>query len=123
MVTGSADNTVKVWDIRMRRNIYTIPAHNNLVSRAQIDPTGEYMVTSSYDNTLKLWTTTGWQPLKILEGHDMKVMSVDISPNGHWISSTCYDRTFKLWNSQPVNERLVVKEENLLANREYKMEK
>lgn len=77
-----------------------MPAHQNLVSRVKIDPTGEYMVSSSYDNTLKLWTTTGYQPLKILEGHDMKVMSVDISPNGKWISSTCYDRTFKMWTSQ-----------------------
>lgn len=61
MVTGSADNSCKIWDVRMRRCTYTIPAHNNLVSRARIDPKGEYLVTSSYDNTIKLWTTTGWQ--------------------------------------------------------------
>uniref|UniRef100_A0A914PIW5 Uncharacterized protein n=1 Tax=Panagrolaimus davidi TaxID=227884 RepID=A0A914PIW5_9BILA len=32
MATGSADNSSKIWDIRMRRCIYTIPAHESLVS-------------------------------------------------------------------------------------------
>lgn len=55
MVTGSADNTCKVWDIRMRRCVYTIPAHQNLVSRIRLDPVrGEFLVTSSYDTTLKV---------------------------------------------------------------------
>jgi U4/U6 small nuclear ribonucleoprotein PRP4 len=73
MVTGSADNTCKIWDVRMRRQIYTIPAHQNLVSRVKIDPSGEYMVTGSYDNTMKLWTTSGWQPLRVFDSHNMKV--------------------------------------------------
>ena len=32
IATGSADNTVNIWDLRRRKCIYTIPAHNNLVS-------------------------------------------------------------------------------------------
>ena len=73
MVTGSADNTCKIWDVRMRRQIYTMSAHNNLVSRVRIDPSGEYLVTGSYDNTMKLWTCSGWQPLRIFDSHNMKV--------------------------------------------------
>uniref|UniRef100_A0A915M6C7 Uncharacterized protein n=1 Tax=Meloidogyne javanica TaxID=6303 RepID=A0A915M6C7_MELJA len=72
MVTGSADNTCKIWDVRMRRQIYTMSAHNNLVSRVRIDPSGEYLVTGSYDNTMKLWTCSGWQPLRIFDSHNMK---------------------------------------------------
>lgn len=30
--TGSGDNTCKVWDLRRRKCIYTIPSHQNLVS-------------------------------------------------------------------------------------------
>ena len=32
LATGSEDNSVKIWDLRQRMCIYTIPAHNNLVS-------------------------------------------------------------------------------------------
>ena len=99
MLTGSGDNSIKIWDIRMRRCSYTIPAHRNLVSSVRVDPTGEYMLSSSYDCTLKLWTTTGWQPLRVLEGNNMKVMNAAISPNGAWIASACFDHTFKMWTA------------------------
>ena len=32
LATGSEDNTVRVWDIRKRKNVHTVPAHQNLVS-------------------------------------------------------------------------------------------
>jgi len=30
--TGSSENVVKIWDMRRRANIYTIPAHSALVA-------------------------------------------------------------------------------------------
>ena len=32
LATGSSENVVKVWDMRKRTNIYTIPAHSALVA-------------------------------------------------------------------------------------------
>jgi U4/U6 small nuclear ribonucleoprotein PRP4 len=32
LATGSSENVVKVWDMRRRANIYTIPAHSALVA-------------------------------------------------------------------------------------------
>ena len=37
IVTGSADNSVKVWDLRKRNIEYTVPGHTNVVS--QVLPT------------------------------------------------------------------------------------
>ncbi len=63
MVTGSADNSCKVWDIRMRRCVYTIPAHQNLVSRVRLDPVrGDFLLTGSYDTTLKVSPALGSPP-------------------------------------------------------------
>ena len=33
IVTGSADNSVKVWDLRKRNIEYTVPGHTNVVSQ------------------------------------------------------------------------------------------
>ena len=102
IVTGSADNSVKVWDLRKRNIEYTIPGHTNVVSQVRYEKNsgiGNYVLTSSYDCTAKLWATKTWQPLGTLKGHDSRLMGCDISPNGNWIATCSYDRTFKLWSA------------------------
>jgi U4/U6 small nuclear ribonucleoprotein PRP4 len=55
MVTGSEDNTCRVWDIRQRACVYTIPAHTNLISGVKYQPgDGSYIATASYDGTAKV---------------------------------------------------------------------
>jgi U4/U6 small nuclear ribonucleoprotein PRP4 len=98
IATASEDNTCKIWDLRKRSVLYTIPAHTNLISDVKFQRDGgDYLITASYDNTAKLWTNRTWQPLKTLSGHDGKIMSVDISPDNQYIATSSYDRTFKFW--------------------------
>lgn len=57
IATGSEDNTTRIWDLRKRLCIYTIPAHMNLVSSVKYQPVyGHYLITSSYDNTARVNT-------------------------------------------------------------------
>ena len=35
LVSGSEDNTAKIWDLRQRSCLYNIPAHTNLISKAK----------------------------------------------------------------------------------------
>ena len=67
-VTGSADNTIKVWDVRMRQCVYTIPAHTSLVSSVKFQPEhGHYILSSSYDTTLKVICIRVWCPFSIAD--------------------------------------------------------
>lgn len=55
MATGSADNSIKLWDLRMRRCIYTIPAHKSLVSQVRFEHRNAgYLLSGSYDNSIKV---------------------------------------------------------------------
>lgn len=55
LATGSEDNTCRIWDVRKRACLYTIPAHMSLVSGLRYQPEGgHFIVTSSYDNTIKV---------------------------------------------------------------------
>ena len=55
IVTGSQDNSCKIWDLRKRNIEYTIPAHTNLVSNVKFErSSGEYLISSGYDNTAKV---------------------------------------------------------------------
>nr|XP_020492618.1 U4/U6 small nuclear ribonucleoprotein Prp4 isoform X1 [Labrus bergylta] len=101
LATGSGDNTCKVWELRNRKCLYTVPAHQNLLSAVRFQPTdGHFLLTGAYDNTAKVWSHPGWTPLKTLAGHEGKVMGVDVSPDGKLIATSSYDRTFKLWLSE-----------------------
>ena len=102
VATGSADNSVRIWDIRTLRCVYVIPAHKSLCSDVKFfhasslsqslqytpssnnngaRPTlsGLYLVTGGYDGLVNIWSADDWQLLKSLAGHDGKVMAVDIS--------------------------------------------
>ena len=57
LATGSDDHTVRIWDLRKRNCLYTIPAHAGLVSNVRWQPgNGSYLVSSGYDNTAKVDT-------------------------------------------------------------------
>merc|ERR1739842_193234 len=98
LVTGSEDNTVKVWDVRARQTIYTIPAHTGIITGVKYDTlNGQYLVTCSYDGSVRLWCHGSFQPLRSLEGHGQKVMAVDVNMHTEVIATCSFDRTFKLW--------------------------
>lgn len=55
LATGGEDNTCRIWDLRKRRTLYTIPAHSNLISQVKFEPQeGYFLVTASYDMTAKV---------------------------------------------------------------------
>lgn len=104
VATGSDDNTVKIWDLRRKNCVQTVPAHTKLISDVKFVEQGDgklLMLTSSYDNKCKIWGSTGetgdWVVLRTLNGHENKVTSINMTNDLKYILSTSFDRTFKLW--------------------------
>lgn len=94
LASASADNTVKIWDMRTLRNIYTIPAHRSLVAdvkynKGPANEEGFYLTTAGYDGSVKIWSGDDYRLIKSLEGHENKVMGVDTS-NGKGIGHCDY---------------------------------
>lgn len=55
IATASQDDTCKIWDLRRRQPVYTIPAHTNLVADVKYQKdVGDFLVTASYDTTAKV---------------------------------------------------------------------
>lgn len=88
LASASADNTVKIWDMRALRNIYTISAHQSLVSDVKYAKSapdgsvmegGHYLATAGYDGCVKTWSGDDFRLIKSMEGHEGKAMGVDIS--------------------------------------------
>ena len=66
LASGSDDNTVKIWDLRRKGCIYTLPAHQKTISDICFDRNdSNFMLTCSYDSTFKLWNVRDWSIVKI----------------------------------------------------------
>jgi U4/U6 small nuclear ribonucleoprotein PRP4 len=81
IATGSDDNTVKIWDLRKKACIYTVPAHTKLVSDIKFEEEyeGRVMLTTSYDNKCKIWSTGDWVLVRTLTGHENKITSTSVT--------------------------------------------
>jgi WD40 repeat protein len=52
---GGDDHTAKVWDLRQRTALYTLPAHTSLISTVRYQPgSGHVLLTAGFDRQVNL---------------------------------------------------------------------
>jgi len=56
-VSGSYDNTIKVWNVATGEMEQTLFGHTDGVTSVSFSPDGEHIVSGSADNTIKVWDT------------------------------------------------------------------
>ncbi|WP_010585257.1 WD40 domain-containing protein [Schlesneria paludicola] len=101
VVTGSWDNTAKIWDARTGHSIRKLEnGHTSLINTAVFSPDGNFILTASDDGTAKLWDVESGTVVRALEGHGDRVRSGMFSPNGDYIVTTSSDKTARLWNAK-----------------------
>ncbi|MCL6542546.1 MAG: AAA family ATPase, partial [Roseiflexus sp.] len=98
IVSGSWDNTLKVWDTDSGRLLRSLEGHTSGVYAVAVSPDGRYIVSGSVDRTLKVWDAASGRLLRSLEGHT-RVNAVALSPDGRFIVSGSWDNTLKVWDA------------------------
>ena len=99
LATGSADNTVKLWDTTTGKQIKTLSGHTNWVNAVSFSPSGKLLATGSDDKTVKLWDTTTGKEINTLRGHTNSVNAVSFSADGKRLATGSVDKTVKLWDT------------------------
>ena len=82
IVTGSEDQTAKVWDARTGTALLELKGHTGAVTSVSFSPDGTRIVTGSGDRTAKVWDARTGTALLELKGHTGGVTSVSFSPDG-----------------------------------------
>ncbi len=68
LVSGSVDNTIKLWNQSTGEEIRTLKGHDNFVRGVNFSPDGKTLVSGSADKTIKLWNLgTDWGLSDLME--------------------------------------------------------
>ncbi|KAF8884450.1 hypothetical protein BD779DRAFT_1801647 [Infundibulicybe gibba] len=97
--SGSADNSVRVWDAATGTQILLLQGHDNLVTSAAYSPDGRHIASGSADNSVRVWDATTGTQISLLQGHDDAVSSVAYSPDGGHIASGSHDKSVRVWDA------------------------
>ncbi len=97
-LSGSWDQTLKLWDVATGRELRRFIGHANWVTSVAFSPDGRFALSGSQNNTMKLWDVATGKELRSFSGHTGNVASVAFSPDGRFALSGSGDNTMKLWD-------------------------
>lgn len=100
IVTGSVDETAKLWDLSSGKLIRTIEDHTDHVATVNFSPNGKYIATGSKDNSTILWNTKTGKRVFQLKGHKGDIVAVAFSPDEQKIFTGGVDPIARLWDIQ-----------------------
>ena len=106
ILTGSGDNTAKVWNVATGQELFTLTSHSDAIKSAAFSPDGLRIVTASADNTAKLWDAINGKELLTLQGHTGPVNSATFSLDGQRVATGSSDKTAKVWDAMSGKELL-----------------
>jgi WD40 repeat protein len=99
VVSGSEDQTVRLWDAATGAALQRLEGHTGVVTSVAFSPDGRQVVSGSYDQTVRLWDAATGAALQRLEGHTDYVSSVAFSPDSRQVVSGSEDQTVRLWDA------------------------
>lgn len=76
LVTGGADQTVRVWELPAGRLKYQMRGHEGAIHAVTLNADNTLAVTAGADGTIRLWDVTGGRQLKELTRMDSTMYSV-----------------------------------------------
>jgi hypothetical protein len=85
VVTGSVNNTARLWSAQTGAPLGAPMQHNSDVDAVAFSPDGEKVLTGSGDNTARLWSAQTGSPLGAPMQHNGDVVAVAFSPDGKTI--------------------------------------
>ncbi|KAG8849678.1 hypothetical protein FRB91_009688 [Serendipita sp. 411] len=97
LVSGSGDNTIRIWNLQTRSHMITLKGHTHTVLSVAFSPDNQKVVSGSHDKTVRVWNVeTGEEQRKQI--YNSSVMSATFSSNSSKIACGCSDATIHVWD-------------------------
>lgn len=98
LLTGSSDNTARVWDRTTNRRIFELRDHRAAVWSIAASPNGALAVTASLDATLRVWDLETGRMLRAIEALGEPPMGVAFLPDGRRIVVISASGALSTWD-------------------------
>lgn len=98
LASGSADKTVKLWNLETLDLERTYRGHKDFVTAVTFAPDGKTLAAASLDGSIRLWSAQSSRLVRTLSGHKGRVGAVAFSPSGDILASAGDDGAVRLWS-------------------------
>lgn len=62
LYTGGIDNNIKVWDMRKKAVIYTMPGHTDTITSLEVSPDTQTLLSYAHDGLARTWDIRPFAP-------------------------------------------------------------
>lgn len=108
MVSGSADLTIKLWELNEYNCAKTFYGHNHTVSWVAFLQDDEMIVSCSRDKTIKLWEIATGFCKRTYSGHDDWVRQVISTSDSKMLASCSTDQSVRLWSIDKEEAQMIM---------------
>ncbi|KAK2098930.1 Transcription initiation factor TFIID subunit 5 [Saguinus oedipus] len=99
VATGSADRTVRLWDVLNGNCVRIFTGHKGPIHSLTFSPNGRFLATGATDGRVLLWDIGHGLMVGELKGHTDTVCSLRFSRDGEILASGSMDNTVRLWDA------------------------
>jgi WD40 repeat protein len=91
LASAGLDQTVRLWDVRQRRQVAVLGPHGSGVSRLTFTPDGLRLLTAAYNGVVRLWDVNRRlvlaesRPAPVRDPAGLQVNALAVSPDGRWV--------------------------------------
>ncbi|ETO08836.1 hypothetical protein RFI_28551 [Reticulomyxa filosa] len=99
IVSCSNDHTIRLWDVKSRKEIKRFEGHTDHVTCACFSPNGSIIASGSKDCTIRLWDVKSGKEITQLMRSEW-IVDMQFSPNGQFLKFFSHDFNIQIWNLQ-----------------------
>jgi len=103
-LSGSADQTVRVWEVASRRCLATLEGHTGDVWSVALSNDGRLALSGSDDQTVRVWEVSSGRCLHVLKGHTFYIRSVAFASDGRYFLSGAQNGVAHLWSLREIEQ-------------------
>jgi len=100
LATGSADQTVRLWELPGGRLQRTFSGHTETVSAVAFSPDGKTLASASFDGTVRLWDAATGKSRAVLRAGRGAVLTIAFSSDGKRLATGGFDSRVYLWETE-----------------------